>query len=866
MAALRFPWSAVILLGLVAVPRFAAAGNPAVEDPVAGNPVAGNPVAGNPVAEDPVAEDPKVSFSRDIQPLLAKKCFVCHGPADQQGGLALHIRESATTSSDSGDSAIVPGRPEMSQLLARVESADDDLRMPHDAPPLNEQEINLLRRWIRQGAEYTPHWSFVPPQRTLPPAADDSESHSAIDRFVKLRLDEAGLRASPEADRPTLIRRLFIDLLGLLPAPQRVAQFVRDRSPNAYEQLVDELLASEHFGERWGRHWLDLARYADSFGYERDDVRPNAWRYRDWVIHSINNNQPYDQFITDQLAGDLIPDATTEQQIATGLHRMNIKNNESGINKEDYRNRETVDRVNTTATALLGLTLGCAQCHSHKYDPLTQQEFYQFYAFFNNVEEHEVDIEGTPEEQARYKAALDAFEAKSEQLKTRQRVLEEMKQHSAAASWQASLTDGSETLADKLKSLDLADELRTNLQLPAAELSPEQHQTIAAFWQTLSARHDDAGKAIAQLSVQKRHLPKPYIMTLREKSEDRRTTHLLIRGDFKRKAERVEAQTPAVLNPLDPRGDTADRLDLARWLISPANPLVARVAVNHFWKHLFGSGLVSSVDDFGTQGEPPSHPKLLDWLAFELIESGWNRKHSVKTIVMSRTYRQSSRHSPELELSDPENRLLARQSRFRVEAEIVRDLFLNAGGLIHHQIGGPTIHPWAPAATEKLAYKYKTRWILSDRPDRYRRGMYIHFKRTNPYPSLIMFDSPESNVCLGMRNRSNTPLQALTTLNDLVFVECAQALGRDLAVSSGPPAERLQIAGTRCLSRTFAAAEVEILMSLFESELSWYREHPAEAKRSVGDYPAAGVPNAVTAAWLAVARAILNLDEFVTRE
>ena len=804
----------------------------------------------------------KISFSRDVQPLLAKRCFVCHGPADQEGGLALHVRQTATAVSESGHRAIVPGQPENSHLLRRVLSRDKELRMPQEAPPLDQREIDILRTWIAQGAEYSRHWSFQAPKRpTLP-----EQPGPAIDAFIRDRLKDARLVPAVEADRRTLIRRLSIDLLGLLPSTQRLERFLTDRSEHAYESLVDELLASPHFGERWGRHWLDLARYADSFGYERDDVRPNAWRYRDWVIHSINDNQPYDRFVIEQLAGDLLPEATNNQRIATGLHRMNIKNNESGINKEDYRNRETVDRVNTTATAILGLTLGCAQCHSHKYDPISQKEFYEFYSFFNNIEEHNIDIQGTPDDQARYKQALAVYNARSTRLKTRRTVLAEMKKHAGLIAWQASLKGDTKALAGKLQVLGLTDAVRTRLARPHSELTFGEQAAVAVFWKSLAARHDDTGKAIAQLSVQNRHLPKPYLMTLREKAKGRRTTHLLVRGDFKRKGEPVASRTPQVLPPLRSRQPSADRLDLALWMVRPDNPLAARVAVNHFWKHLFGAGLVSSVDDFGSQGEPPSHPRLLDWLAVELIESGWNRKQIVKTIVLSDTYRQSSHLKSSHQSVDPDNRLLARQSRFRVEAEIVRDLYLNAGGLIHHKLGGPTIHPQTPPSTEDLAYKYKTRWVVSDRPDRYRRGMYIHFKRTNPYPSLLMFDGPESNVCQAIRNRSNTPLQALVTLNDPVFVECAQALGRDMAIASGSRSRRLDQMGRRAISRRFTRQETRILLSLFEAEHKWYREHSQEAEQVLGEFSARESDNATTAAWVAVARAILNLDEFVTRE
>jgi len=377
---------------------------------------------------------------------------------------------------------------------------------------------------VADDGDHTPHWSFVAPKRQTPALDVSAGVRSAIDLFVQARLETAGLQASPAADRRTLMRRLSLDLLGLLPAAERVDQFVEDPSPDAYERLVDEMLASQHFPERWGRHWLDLARYADSFGYERDDVRPNAWRYRDWVVRSINRNQPYDQFIIEQIAGDLLPDPTTEQLIATGLHRMNIKNNESGINKDDYQNRETVDRVKTTATSVLGLTFECAQCHDHKYDPISQAEFYQFYSFFNNVEAHDLEIEGTPEDQARYQAALEAYETKSEILKTRKTVLEEMKQHPALEPGQASLGNNSAAIAEKLRWLDVSDALRASLGMPVAELGNEERQDVAEFWAMLGVLEDETRKQVSQLSVQKRHLPQPYVMTLREKSDARPTS------------------------------------------------------------------------------------------------------------------------------------------------------------------------------------------------------------------------------------------------------------------------------------------------------------------------------------------------------
>lgn len=800
----------------------------------------------------------EIDFARDVQPILAKRCFACHGPAERESGLAFHDRSIATGEAESGKFAILPGDPTASELIKRVTSTDESHRMPPEGKPLSTKQIETLRKWIDAGAPYAKHWSFVVPTRPeVPQVTNKDWVRNPIDNFVLARLEAAGIAPSPAADRQKLLRRISIDLVGLLPSLDaqdfnelvaRIADVTGQAADVLGEDSIDRLLASKHFGERWGRHWLDLARYADSFGYERDDVRPNAWRYRDWVIQSFNNNQPFDQFVIDQLAGDLLDEPTLDQKIATGLHRMNIKNNESGINKEDYRNRETVDRVNTTGTALLGLTIGCCQCHSHKYDPLTQEDYYSFYAFFNNVEEKDVDIEGSETDRARYKAAQDTYSAKKTRLEARQKLIGEMRKFKTFGEWQASVKDVKK-VAELLALFD--------------EDVAEQQEI---FWRSLEERADDLKKAIRQLSVDSRHLPKPYIMTLGEVEKDRRKTFVLERGDFKLKAKEVFATVPAALSQLAPRGDTPDRLDLARWITSPTNPLMARVAVNHIWKQLFGTGLVATPDDFGTQGDPPSHPELLDWLAVEFTESGWDRKRLIKTIVRSATYQQSARTRDDLADVDPENRLLARQSRFRVEAEIVRDLFLDASGLLHRDVGGPTVYPAAPAAIGEIAYKYKTRWITSDKPQRYRRGMYTHFKRTNPYPTLLMFDGPESNVCQAMRNRSNTPLQALAMLNDPVFVECAQALGQKLASIDAEPKWQIEYAGKRCLSRKLESREVATLMKLFEEERDWYAENPDEANAIVGEYASDGTPNAQAAALIAVARTILNLDEFVTRE
>jgi hypothetical protein len=754
--------------------------------------------------------------------------------------------------------------------------------MPPKGEPLSAEQVDRLRRWIAAGAPWQVHWAFEAPRRSdLPAFRTSAWVRSPIDRFVLARLESENLQPSPEADRPTLLRRLHLDLTGLLPSPAEVNAFLNDPRPDAYDRLVERLLASPHYGERWGRHWLDLARYADSNGYERDDVRPNAWRYRDWVIRALNADLPYDRFVIDQIAGDLLPGASLEQRLATGFHRMTIKNTESGINQEDYRNREIVDRLNTTGSAFLGLTVGCAQCHNHKYDPLSQADYYRLYAFFNNTREADLDLAGTAAEQATYKKALAAHEQRTALLKRRQALLADIARKGFDA-WRAEILKANSrqvasadaksvpgtgrSLDEHLADLDEAPDLLQGMRLGKEARTPEQQALLAEFERTLPARRDDLNQEIRHLGVEQRFLPKPAAMTLAEAGAERRPTHVLVRGDFKQKGPLVQAGTPDVLPPLKARGATPDRLDLARWLVDPAHPLTARVAVNHVWQHLFGRGLVATVDDFGTQGERPSHPELLDWLALEFQAGGWSRKQLIRLIVTSAAYRQASRDRPELHKLDPLNTLLARQNRLRVEGEVVRDVFLAAGGLLDRTVGSPMIQPPAPASIRDLSYKYKLVWQVSSRPERYRRAMYIQFKRTNPYPSLTVFDCPEATVCTAQRNRSNTPLQALTTLNDSSFVECAQALGRRiLREGPGDVEGRLQWVGKVCLGRRLRAPEAEALRDLFEAECRTYEADPQAAVTFVGDYPVEGHSQAETAAWIAVARTVMNLDEFIVR-
>src|SRR5439155_14398249 len=536
----------------------------------------------------------------------------------------------------------------------------------------------------------------------------------------------------------------------------------------AYDRLVDRLLASPRYGERWARHWLDLARYADSDGFEKDSGRPWAWRYRDWVIDALNSNEPFDQFTIEQIAGDLLPDATAEQKIATGFHRNTLTNKEGGVDPEQYRVEQVVDRVNTTGKAFLGMTIGCCQCHDHKYDPFSQREYYQFFAFFNS--DREIDMDAPlPGEEGPYQ------EAKAAHAKKRATLKQALDEHKAKLpklqqEWEAALTlPQLRTLLPNIQTI-LLKEPKARTEKETADLTAyfaKQDKTTARLTKALND-HDRQAPTLSKAPTLASGQP--------------RETYVMIRGDFLRPGAAVAANTPAVLPPLP--STKPNRLDLARWIVAPDNPLTARVFVNWVWQKHFGRGLVATLEDFGTQGEKPSHPELLDWLASEFVRSGWDVKRLHRLIVTSATYRQSSAARPELRDRDSLNIWLARQNRLRLEAEAVRDVSLAASGLLAPRIGGPSVRPPQPAGISELTYANSAKWVESTGPDRYRRGLYTWFQRTSPHPTLMAFDAPDSNVCCVRRERSNTPLQALTLLNDTTFVECAQSLGRQLASES----------------------------------------------------------------------------------
>ncbi len=812
------------------------------------------------------AADP-VDYLRDVKPILAKNCYACHGAEKQRSGLRLDTAASLLQGGNAGPAA-VPGKSADSLIIKAVTGADDVKAMPPKGARLTPAQVASLRAWIDGGAKApaneapqvvavkSSHWAFQAPVRpALPRVKGGGRALNPIDRFVLARLEREGIAPSPEADRVTLIRRVTLDLTGLPPTPAEVDAFLADDSPGAYEKLVDRLLASPHYGERWGRWWLDQARYADSNGYSIDAAR-SIWPYRDWVIRALNRDMPFDQFTVEQLAGDLLPNATQEQKVATGFHRNTQINQEGGIDVEQFRVESIIDRVNTTGVVWLGLTIGCCQCHDHKFDPITQREYYQLFAFLNNADEPTLEL-GTPAEVAQRKAARSRIAALQKQLKP-------LDPTSAAGEdrWEKNLTTDLRKL--------LTPDVQAVLNVVENGRTPEQKEILSqAYRKTDQARHvvltfgmesPLAKAANLHIGLRRIELDKqltalraaapagPTTMVLQERKVPR-TTQVLLGGDFTRKGAAVSPGVPAVLPPLEahgPRPVGLSRLDLARWLVDAKNPLTARVIVNRVWQHYFGLGLVETDNDFGTQGAPPSHPELLDWLATEFLRRGWSLKAMHRLIVTSATYRQSSKARPDLTTVDARNRLLARQVRLRLEAEFVRDVALEASGLLSHKVGGPGIFPPQPDGLYRFTQIDK-HWRPNVGPDRYRRGLYTYFWRSAPHPSLTVFDAPDASSTCTRRNRSNTPLQALTLLNDQGQFEFAQALAARVLREAGPDdAGRLRYAFRLCLARPPSGREQQRLGEL----LARRRAEAASPDE----------------AWLTVARVLLNLDEFITRE
>jgi hypothetical protein len=953
-------------------------------------------------------------FTREVRPILARYCFKCHGPDEKTRKAKLRLD--------------VPGKLPAEELVARITSGDPETVMPPPASKttLTAQQKEVLGRWVKAGAKYQQHWAFIPPPplAALPATQNAAWPHNPIDRFVLARLEREGLKPSPPADRYTLIRRLSLDLIGLPPTPAEVDAFVKDTAGNAYEKLVDRLLDSPHYGERWARRWLDLARYADTNGYEKD--RPRViWPYRDWAIRALNADMPFDQFTIEQLAGDLLPNPTPAQIMATGFHRNTMTNEEGGIDPLEFRYYAVVDRVNTTATTWLGLTMGCAQCHSHKYDPITQREFYQFLALLNNADEPDyailepaivkrrAEIEAkiadkvaglavrfpggaaalakafaawteresaravpwTTLQPARMKTSMPHLRllddgsvlASGDQTKSdtytldfdakidgvtalRLEVLpdeslpacgpgrtyyegpkgdfflseltlmiggkrasfsgatQDQPNNRAAAAidgnpatgWTTGGSPGRPhaavftfatpmrldgtaqlrmlferyyasglgrfriavtTASRKAQATDHGSAIEAILARPAAERTPDEvrqlRQRFLAVAPELAAAHKEINALRGSLPA--------YTTTLvmKERPADNpRPTHIHHRGEFLSPKERVEPGVLSVLHALPP-AVPRNRLGLARWLVSPENPLTARVTMNRHWQAFFGRGLVRTVEDFGIQGEAPTHPELLDWLAREFIRQGWSQKKMHKLIVMSATYQQSSRATPALHARDPENRLLARGPRIRLDAELIRDSLLRVGGLLSPKLGGPSVFPPQPPSVTTEGVYGPIKWTPSTGEDRYRRGMYTFLKRSIPYAMFSTFDGVTGETCQARREISNTPLQALTMLNDLVVIESAQKLGATLAIAPGSVEERMTTLFRRCLTRPPTAAERAALCDFFSHQRERLQQGTLDAKAIAG----AGRGDPVErAAWALTARAVLNLDEMITKE
>ena len=763
-----------------------------------------------------------VEFARDIQPILAQRCISCHSERTHMANLRLDTRAAA-------DHVLTTG------LLLRKVSGQENSVMPPVGAPLTPDQIALLKTWIDAGAPwpasatFAKHWAFEPVRR---PAVPANSGRTPIDRFILARLNAEHITPSAEAKPRTLLRRVALDLTGLPPTPEETAAYLADKQPAAYERAVDRLLASPHYGEKWARYWLDLAHYADSDGYEKDLVRPNAWRYRQWLIEALNRDLPYDQFTIEQLAGDELPGASDDVRIATGFLRNTLTNREAGVDRGEARFEQLIDRTGTVGTTFLGLTVRCAQCHDHKYDPISHRDFYQIFSFFNAAEETEIEAP-LPGENAPYQAALPAYLAKRDEILTEYGVpaLQQTWENEIRATMAdpGKRTDWDFQVTEYRAGFDRADKVIVN-----NARKPRDSYRLTKFFVShvgpifakdapVNARMKEARAKLEALDATLPPMPLAHIM---EDDPAAAPAFIHSRGDYKGTGSPVTSNAPHFLPAMKADGP-ANRLALAKWIVSSDNPLTARVAVNRYWQELFGRGIVGTSEDFGTQGDRPSHPELLDYLATEFVAKGWSGKQMIRTIVLSDAYRRNSDTRADLQDKDPTNILLARQSRLRLSAEAIRDEALTVSGLLNVQIGGKSIRPPQPVGVAELGYANSVKWKESTGADKYRRGLYIHYQRTTPYPFLVNFDEPDSNLTCTRRRSSNTPLQALNLLNDPVFYEAAEAFSKRITGID----DAFQIA----LNRPPTAAERARLETYGSNKLN-------------------------------LARVLLNLDEFITRE
>ena len=710
----------------------------------------------------------EVHFNEDVRPILNDNCLNCHGGVRQAGEFSLLFASEAFEPTESGQPAIVPGHPDSSEFIRRIRHSDPDERMPLEHEPLLEEEIRVLEQWIEEGANWDTHWAYKSLQPvTVPVPRNASWGYNEIDAFILKGIEEQGLSVSPQADCRTLIRRVSLDLTGLPASLNDVEAYCDDQSPDAYEDAVDRLLASPRFGEHWAAMWLDLARYADTKGYEKDSPR-TIWMYRDWVIKAFNQDMPFDQFTTEQLAGDLLPDPSDDQLIATAFHRNTMNNDEGGTDNEEFRIAAVIDRVNTTWEVWMGTTMACVQCHSHPYDPFRQTEYFQFFAFFNNTADHD---------------------------------------------------------------------------------TPNEFPTLTVEFDSLYAQ---------AYNIKDGHVKTPILQEL--PADSSRTTYFFNRGSWLDPGDEVASGVPEIMNTW-PANAPTNRLGVARWILDPQNPLTSRVMVNRFWAEVFGAGLVETLEDFGSQGQAPTHPELLDWLAQEFMGTHqWSVKALLKEMVMTEAYRQRSVVRPEDLDMDPLNRYLARASRTRLSAEEIRDQALAVSGLLSDKMYGPGVMPYQPDGIWRAPYS-NLAWETSAGEDKFRRGIYTFWRRSAPYPSMVAFDSPSREVCVSRRVPTNTPLQALVTLNDPVFVEAAREMARVMKVNGNNDlAASIRYGFSQALVREPDPRELDILTTLYQEAYFEYKEEQGViATASVRE------SDIELDAYTVVANAILNFDEFLTK-
>lgn len=806
-------------------------------------------------------------FSRDVRPILSENCFACHGPDEKKREAGLRLDDEAAAKKDNdGVTAVVPGHPEKSAIIQRIESKDPDEVMPppkmHKTVP--PAQVAILKEWIKQGAPWGSHWSYETVQRPAVPSGNGIESGNAVDAFLAQRLQKEGLRFAPEVDGAALVRRVALDLTGLPPTLEEIEQFTG--APKlSMDALIRHYLGKPAYGEHWARMWLDLARYADSSGYPSDQPR-EIWAYRDWVIRAFNANEPFDKFTIDQLAGDLLPNPTEDQLIATAFHRNTMTQNEGGTSDEEFRTAAIIDRVNTTMAVWMGTSMACAQCHTHKYDPITNKEYFQFYALLNQSADADKKDEsplleiwkpGQKEEKARLQGKVDKADARFK--------IPDLIWLTGFEAWAARPHPELSQKKPEAKATVAI------LEVPVEKRTPQQTSQLKDFYvRNVSLK---AMEAQAQLAKWKQMLEavKPVTVPVMKElaGKERRVTRVQLRGNWQALDEEVQGGTPAVFPPM-PKGVPVDRLALAKWLVDRKNPLTARVMMNRLWEHLFGVGIVRTSEEFGAQGELPFHADLLDWLSAEFMDSGWDIKHMITLMAGSRAYRQSSKVTPELQERDPENRLLARGPRFRPTGEMLRDQVLMVSGLLSAKMYGPSVRPMSPSLGLSTAFGRGNDWTTSTGEDKHRRSVYTEVRRNSPYASFMTFDATNREVCTLRRNRTNTPLQAFVTLNDPVFIECAQALARRVVKEGGvDTTSRLQWLMHLCVARPASEVELKRLSALLEEARQMFARTPQDAVKMATD-PLGPLPKDADpvglAAWTAVANVVTNLDEFVMRK